>query len=175
MLLIAARGLLAHALPILIAQLSSIGMMVVDTAVLGHVSAADLAATARGLAFAANQHPDLSGVYTTFSAESPQLYLTIDRERLYTLGVPLNEVFAALQATMGSAYVNDFNLFGRTWQVVAQADSGFRDHPDDITRLKTRNAAGQMEFKLRTPWRDGTTHLVMSPLEFMQRLAALAR
>ena len=107
-------------------------------------SAADLAQTARGLAFAANQNPDLSAVYTTFSAESPQVFLTIDRERLYTLGVPLTEVFSALQATMGSAYVNDFNLFGRSWQVRLTSQEGFRDSVDDITRVQVRSRTGAM-------------------------------
>jgi hydrophobe/amphiphile efflux-1 (HAE1) family protein len=107
-------------------------------------SAADLAQTARGLSFAANQNPDLAGVYTTFSAESPQLFLTIDRERLYTLGVPLTEVFSALQATMGSAYVNDFNLFGRSWQVRMTSAEGFRDSVDDIARVQVRSGTGAM-------------------------------
>ncbi len=107
-------------------------------------SAIDLAQTARGLAFAANQNGDLTGVYTTFSAESPQLFLNIDRERLYTLQVPLTEVFAALQATMGSAYVNDFNLFGRAWQVRMTAEEDFRDQVDDILRVHVRSATGAM-------------------------------
>lgn len=107
-------------------------------------NAADLAQTARGLAFSANDDARLSGVYTTFSAESPQLFLTIDRERLYTLGVPLNQVFATLQATMGSAYVNDFNLFGRAWQVRMTAEEDFRDAVDDIGRVHVRSASGAM-------------------------------
>jgi multidrug efflux pump subunit AcrB len=107
-------------------------------------SAAELAQTARGLAFGANQDPRLSGVYTTFSAESPQLFLNIDRERLYTLGVPLTEVFGALQATMGSAYINDFNLFGRAWQVRMTAEEDFRDAVNDISRVHVRSATGAM-------------------------------
>jgi multidrug efflux pump subunit AcrB len=83
-------------------------------------------------------------VYTTFSAESPQLYLDIDRERLYTLGVPLTEVFSALQATMGSAYINDFNLFGRSWQVRLTADETFRNEVDDIRRVQVRSDSGAM-------------------------------
>ncbi|RAP41881.1 RND transporter [Rhodovulum viride] len=106
--------------------------------------AADLAATARGLAFAANGDPRLSGVYTTFSADSPQLFLDIDRERLYALGIPVSDVFAALQPTLGSAYVNDFNLFGRSWQVRMTALPGDRDDVGDIARIHVRTASGEM-------------------------------
>ncbi len=105
---------------------------------------AELAATARGLSFAANQNPSLSQVYTTFSADSPQLYLTIDRERLYTLGVPLTGVFSALGATMGSAYVNDFNIFGRSWQVRMTAAEDFRNAVPDVTRVQVRSNTGAM-------------------------------
>lgn len=107
-------------------------------------SAADLAATGRGLSIAANQHPDLAGVYTTFSAESPQLFLDVDRERLYTLGVPVNDVFGALQSTMGTSYINDFNLFGRAWQVRMTAQPENRDAVDDISRVHVRSSSGQM-------------------------------
>jgi hydrophobe/amphiphile efflux-1 (HAE1) family protein len=107
-------------------------------------SAADLAATARGLAFAANDDPRLAGVYTTFSADSPQLFLDIDRERLYALGVPLSEVFAALQPTLGSAYINDFNMFGRSWQVRMTAGPEDRDSVPDIGRIHVRSATGEM-------------------------------
>ncbi|MGC9418784.1 MAG: efflux RND transporter permease subunit [Rhodovulum sp.] len=106
--------------------------------------AEDLAATARGLSFAANGDPRLSGVYTTFSADSPQLFLDIDRERLYALGIPVSDVFAALQPTLGSAYVNDFNLFGRFWQVRMTAAPEDRDQVGDIARIHVRSASGQM-------------------------------
>ncbi len=107
-------------------------------------SAAELAATGRGISIAAAQNPDLSGVHMTFSAESPQLFLDIDRERLYTLGVPVSDVFAALQSTLGTSYVNDFNLFGRAWQVRMTAQEVNRDAVDDIGRIHVRSAAGQM-------------------------------
>lgn len=107
-------------------------------------SAEEPAATARGLAFAANGDPRLSVVYTTFSADSPQLFLDIDRERLYALGIPVSDVFAALQQTLGSAYVNDFNLFGRSWQVRMTAAPGDRDSIDDIGRINVRSATGEM-------------------------------
>jgi hydrophobe/amphiphile efflux-1 (HAE1) family protein len=106
--------------------------------------AAELAATARGLAFAANGDPRLSGVYTTFSAESPQLYLDIDRERLYALGLNLSDVFAALNPTLGSAYVNDFNMFGRSWQVRMSALPQDRDSVEDIARVHVRSPSGEM-------------------------------
>lgn len=107
-------------------------------------SAAELAATARGLTVAANQHPDLSGVYTTFSANSPQLFLNIDRKRLYTLGVQVSDVFSALQASLGGLYINDFNLFGRAWQVRVIAQQQNRDAVDDINRIHVRSNTGQM-------------------------------
>ncbi|MCA3437668.1 MAG: efflux RND transporter permease subunit [Rhodobacter sp.] len=106
--------------------------------------ATELAETARGLALAANQHPDLSGVYTTFSADSPQVYLDIDRDRLYALGVSLSDVFNALQSTLGTVYVNDFNLFGRAWQVLLTARESDRATVDDIARIHVRSNTGQM-------------------------------
>ncbi|MEM9247572.1 MAG: efflux RND transporter permease subunit [Pseudomonadota bacterium] len=105
---------------------------------------ADLAAVARGLSFTANQDPQLAGVYTTFSAESPQVYLNIDRDRLYALQVNLSDVFAALQPVLGSSYVNDFNIFGRTWQVQVTAQPDGRDRIEDIGRIEVRSATGDM-------------------------------
>src|SRR5215470_13548597 len=83
----------------------------------------DLAAVSDGLVIAANQNPALANVYTTYGAETPQVYLKLDRERAETLGVSIDDIFSALQTTMGGAYVNDFNRFGRTWQVKVQADA----------------------------------------------------
>jgi multidrug efflux pump len=90
------------------------------------------------------QTPGLAGVFSTFTVNVPQLDAEIDRVKAKTQGVPLQNLFETMQVNLGSLYVNDFNLFGRTYQVIAQADAQFRRHPDDITRLKTRNAAGQM-------------------------------
>ncbi len=104
----------------------------------------EMAETARGLSFAANGNPTLSGVYSTFSANSPQLFLEIDRERLYALGIPVSDVFAALQPTLGSAYINDFNLFGRSWQVRMSAAPEYRDAVDDIARIQVRSSSGDM-------------------------------
>jgi hydrophobe/amphiphile efflux-1 (HAE1) family protein len=91
-----------------------------------------------------NQQPGLVGLFTTFRTGVPQLYLDLDRTRAKAMDVPLSEVFNTLQIYLGSLYVNDFNLFGRTYQVVAQADSKFRKQPADIAELKTRNRQGGM-------------------------------
>jgi multidrug efflux pump len=90
------------------------------------------------------QTPGLAGVFSTFTVNVPQLDADIDRVKAKQQGVPLQNLFETMQIYLGSLYVNDFNRFGRTYQVVAQADAEYRDHPEDITRLKTRNAAGQM-------------------------------
>jgi len=91
-----------------------------------------------------NAQTGLSGLNTTFRVDVPQLFAEVDRTKAKTLGIPLSEVFGTLQAYLGSAYVNDFNKFGRTWQVKAQADHRFRIEPDDIRNLDVRNAKGEM-------------------------------
>ncbi len=105
---------------------------------------AEIAAVARGMVFAANQNPALARVFTTYSASTPQLFLDIDRDRVQTLGIDLSELFNALQSVLGSAYVNDFNLFGRTWQVVIQGQAAERSRIDDIYRINVRNSKGEM-------------------------------
>ena len=105
---------------------------------------ADLAGVARGLIFAANQDPLLAGVFTTYSASTPQLYLDIDRDKVQTLGIGLADVFNALQATLGGYYVNDLNLFGRTWQLNIQGEEVDRKSIDDIYRIHVRNRNGEM-------------------------------
>ena len=72
---------------------------------------------------AAQQVPQLASVFTTYGAATPQIYLKLDRERAQTLGVSISDIFSALQTAMGGTYANDFNLFGRTWQVKVQADA----------------------------------------------------
>jgi hydrophobic/amphiphilic exporter-1 (mainly G- bacteria), HAE1 family len=104
----------------------------------------DLAATMRGLLVAANQRPELSGVFSTYAADTPQVYLDIDRDKAQVLGIRIVDIFNALQATMGTFYINDFNLFGRTWQVNVQSDTPLRQHIDDIYRVYVRNAKGEM-------------------------------
>jgi len=107
-------------------------------------SPADIAAVARGMVFAANQDPALRRVFTTYSASTPQLYLDVDREKVQTLGVNLADVFNALQSVLGNAYVNDFNLFGRTWQANLQGEASERARVDDIYRINVRNRNGDM-------------------------------
>jgi hydrophobe/amphiphile efflux-1 (HAE1) family protein len=104
----------------------------------------DLAAVADGLVIAANQNPALAGVYTTYGASTPQVYLQLDRERAETLGVSIGDIFTALQTTMGGTYVNDFNRFGRTWQVKVQADASDRKGVEDIFRVRIRTAQGDL-------------------------------
>ena len=90
------------------------------------------------------QTPGLTGLFSSFTINTPQLQADVDRAKAKAQGVPLANVFETMQINLGSLYVNDFNRFGRTYQVVTQADAEFRDSPDDIARLKTRNAAGQL-------------------------------
>jgi len=91
-----------------------------------------------------NAQSQLAGLNTTYRVDVPQLFAEVDRTKAKTLGVPLTEVFGTLQAFLGSAYVNDFNKFGRTWQVKVQADHRFRIEPRDIAGLEVRNADGNM-------------------------------
>ncbi|UIJ73943.1 efflux RND transporter permease subunit [Aurantimonas sp. HBX-1] len=93
---------------------------------------------------AANQTPGLAGVFTTFSASSPQLYLEIDRDKARMLDVPIPNIFETLSINLGASYVNDFNAFGRVYQVRAQADERFRVEREDILRLKVRSASGAL-------------------------------
>ncbi len=86
----------------------------------------------------------LNRVYSTYAANTPQLYLDIDREKVQTLGIEITDVFNALQSVLGSAYVNDFNLFGRTWQVTVQGEASDRTRVDDIYRINVRNRDGEM-------------------------------
>jgi multidrug efflux pump len=91
-----------------------------------------------------NRSPDLRGVFTAYRANTPWLYLDIDRTQVMKLGVLLGDVFDALQVFLGSYYINDFNRFGRTWEVNVQADASFRDQIEDIKQLKVRSSKGGM-------------------------------
>jgi multidrug efflux pump len=91
-----------------------------------------------------NAQPGLVGLFSMFRADTPQLYVDVDRTKCKSLGVALSDVFDTLQIYLGGYYVNDFNQFGRTWQVNVQADSPFRVRPDDVKQLKVRSAAGKM-------------------------------
>lgn len=92
----------------------------------------------------AYQNPALSRVYSNYNVSVPQLYADLDRTKAQQLGIPIDEIFRTMQIYLGSIYVNDFNQFGRTYQVVAQAEKEFRSEPQDITRLQVKNASGQM-------------------------------
>jgi hydrophobe/amphiphile efflux-1 (HAE1) family protein len=104
----------------------------------------ELAQVLRGLAVAANQDPRLNNVFSTFSATNPSVYLDIDRDKVQILGVKLSDVFQALQASLGGYFVNNVNLFGRTWQVQVQADASDRSRVDDIFRINVRDKDGNM-------------------------------
>ena len=93
---------------------------------------------------AAKIEPRLDGTYSSYSANEPQLYVDINREKAKAAGVPLNDVFQTLQIYLGSAYANDITKFGRNWQVSVQADAPFRANPEDIGRLQVRNQRGEM-------------------------------
>ncbi|TYK67053.1 efflux RND transporter permease subunit [Colwellia echini] len=88
--------------------------------------------------------PALMGMYSSFRIQVPQMDIDIDREQALIQGIPLSEVFDALQIYLGSVYINDFNMFGRTYQVKAQAEAEFRQEPEQILNLKVRNRLGNM-------------------------------
>jgi multidrug efflux pump len=110
----------------------------------GDVDFDALQARADALAAKGNQQPGLVGLFNGFRAGTPQLYADIDRTKVRTMGIALTDVFDALQAYLGSYYVNDFNRFGRTWQVNVQADAPFRVDVETIKQFKVRNADGDM-------------------------------
>ena len=98
----------------------------------------------QGAIGAGYQNPALAGLLSSFQVNVPQIDTHVDRERAKTYGVAVTDVFETLQAYLGSVYVNDFNRFGRTYQVNVQAEQGFRLQPQQIGRLKTRSASGDM-------------------------------
>jgi hydrophobe/amphiphile efflux-1 (HAE1) family protein len=116
-------------------------MQLLDKGDLGFRS---LEQTGTELAAAGNQQPDLQTVLATFRATYPNVYIDIDRTKALALKIPLQSVFDTLQTFLGSAYVNDFNKFSRTWQVRVQGESMFRRNPEDISRLFVRNTEGKM-------------------------------
>jgi HAE1 family hydrophobic/amphiphilic exporter-1 len=105
---------------------------------------AAMAAAMRGLVVAANQRPELTRVFSTFEAETPQIRLDIDRDKTRALGINIADVFAALQSTLGGYYINDFNLYGRAWTVRMQAEAQYRASIDDISSVYVKNASGEM-------------------------------
>jgi len=104
----------------------------------------EFASVMRGFIVAANEQAAIGNAYSTFRADVPMLFLDVNREKVQTLQVPMSELFATLQAQLGSTYINDFNKFGRTWRAMAQAEGDFRDTPSDIVRLFVRNKEGDM-------------------------------
>ncbi|MCP5425361.1 MAG: multidrug efflux RND transporter permease subunit [Gammaproteobacteria bacterium] len=88
--------------------------------------------------------PSLANVFSSYKISQPQLYADLDRTQAMQLGVDVQDVFDTMQIYLGSLYINDFNKFGRTYQVIAQADREFRSNPEDILKLRTRNLDGQM-------------------------------
>ena len=112
---------------------------------------------------AARKNPLLTAVFSPFRSATPQLYADVDRVKANKLDVPVANIFDTLQVYLGSAYVNDFNRFGRTFQVRAQAEGRFRDKAEDIMQLKTRNTAGEMVplgSVLDLKWKSGPDRVV---------------
>ncbi|MBI1353705.1 MAG: multidrug efflux RND transporter permease subunit [Acidobacteria bacterium] len=109
----------------------------------GH-SIEELAAASMAMSQAANSLPEIGGAIATFRSSEPQLRLSVDRERAKTLGVPINAVYETLQTYLGGLYVNDFNLYGRTFRVMVQAESEYRGKPEDIERFYVRADSGRM-------------------------------
>jgi multidrug efflux pump len=116
-------------------------IMIRDKGALGFDSLQEAADT---LAATGNEQPGLVGLFSAFRAKTPQMYVDIDRERCKAMGVPLSEVFLTLQVFLGGYYTNDFNQFGRTWQVNLQGDPRYRLTPEQVRQLKVRNQQGEM-------------------------------
>ncbi|BEM81887.1 multidrug efflux RND transporter permease subunit OqxB [Serratia marcescens] len=128
--------------PILgIGQGSGYSLYVQDRAGLGYGALQTAINTMSG---AIMQTPGMGFPISSYQANVPQLNAKIDRDKAKALGVPLNALFSTLQTYLGSSYINDFNRYGRTWKVMAQADGQFRDSVEDIANLRTRNDKGEM-------------------------------
>jgi len=120
---------------------------------------ASMGSVLNGLLAAANTDPALTRVFSTFSATTPSIFLDIDREKAQALGLSISNVFTALQATLGGIYVNDFNLFGRVWQVNVQGEAADRTDIPSIWQIQVRNDKGQM-----VPMRSiATARIVLGP------------
>jgi hydrophobe/amphiphile efflux-1 (HAE1) family protein len=120
---------------------SGFKMMIEDR---GNLGPAELQKISDEIVAKANDTPGLQGVFNSSRANTPWLYLDIDRSKCISLGVPLNSVFETLQVNLGSYYVNNFNEFGRSWQVNVMADKRFRDRVAHIKQLQVRNSKGEM-------------------------------
>ena len=104
----------------------------------------EIASVMQALVAAANADPALTRVFSTFTATNPSIFLDIDREKAQALGVDISDIFTALQATLGGTYVNDFNLYGRTWQVNVQAEAANRRDFSSIWQIYVRNKSNTM-------------------------------
>jgi multidrug efflux pump subunit AcrB len=104
----------------------------------------EMAAAVRSLIVHANQSGEFARTFSTFSANVPQLFLDVNRDKAKVLGVPLDHIFSTLQANFGSRYINDFNLYGKTYQVRIQAETRFRSTIEDINRVYVRNSSDEM-------------------------------
>ncbi|MCX4186635.1 efflux RND transporter permease subunit [Methylophaga sp. OBS4] len=116
-------------------------LQIEDRADLGYEKLAEVVEQVQQQAW---QNPALSSVYSNYKINVPQLYADLDRTKVKQLGLDVKEVFDTMQIYLGSLYINDFNQFGRTYQVIAQADSEYRSNPDDALNLKVRNTQGEM-------------------------------
>ena len=96
----------------------------------------------QGLLAAANHDPQLTRVFSTYTASNPSIYLDIDREKAQALGLGMNDVFGALQATLGGIFINNFNLFGRVWQVNIQGEAADRNDVSSLWQIYIRNKYG---------------------------------
>jgi hydrophobe/amphiphile efflux-1 (HAE1) family protein len=106
--------------------------------------ASDFARITQEFVAEANRTPGIANVFTTFQSSTPQVYVDVDRDKAQMLKVPVTAIFEAMRVFMGSAYVNDFNMFGRTYRVTAQADGDYRLDPGSVSKIRVRNADGQM-------------------------------
>ena len=107
-------------------------------------SVQEIGSISRSIIFAANQHPQLSRVFSTFSASVPQLTLEVDRDRAALLDIPVSRIFSTLQVAFGGFFVGDFNLYSRVFRVVVQNDMPFRERADQIARLSVRSNNGSL-------------------------------
>jgi hydrophobe/amphiphile efflux-1 (HAE1) family protein len=140
---IAAANVFAFNLPPIMGLGNSAGFEFVVQS-LGGAPPPEPAGGARGLMLATQGVPELAGVFTTYGASTPQINLKLDRERAQALGVSISDIFTALQTAMGGTYTNDFNLFGRTWQVKVQAEAADRATVNDVYRVRVRSSSGEL-------------------------------
>lgn len=130
------------AVPPAIQGLSTIGGFDIYVQDRGGRSIEDLEKYTNEFVTAANKRPELLGVRSLFSANIPQYYISLDREKAKAMGVSVDDVFTTLQSTFSKYYVNDFNLYGKTYQVNIQAQSKFRESPEDLSRVFVKSSSG---------------------------------